>query len=364
VKVNILGIRGLPAAHGGFETFAAKLAPYLIDRGHEVVVYCQEDSGPFERWEDEWQGIKRVHFRPRSGGSLGTIEFDLKCVIDVLHDKSSIDLVLGYNTGIFTLILRAKKRKIAINMDGIEWKRAKWGLIAKSWFYINEIFAANFCSIPIADHPEIARHVDKRCLKKSVMIPYGAEKVLSGNEKTIKALGLEPNNFFVSIARIEPENSILEIVCAFKQAPSEAKLLVLGKLDDDNSYHRQVRAEATSNVIFAGAIYDAEKVASIRKFSRAYIHGHQVGGTNPSLVEALGAGSAVIAHDNRFNKWVCGEKQFFFSNISSLVEQLHFVWHNKESRKSASIAALTRFETAFRWEDILARYEKVLLSLK
>lgn len=363
MKVNIVGIRGLPAAHGGFETFAAKLAPYLIERGYEVTVYCQEDEGRYERWEDIWEGIRRVHIRPKMKGPMGTIEFDLKCILDVLKDKNSVDLVLGYNTGIFTILQRLKARKVATNMDGIEWKRAKWNLLAKTWFYINEVFASNLCSIPIADHPEIASHVDKRSLKKCVMIPYGADEISEADASLLKDLNIEVGKYFVSIARIEPENSILEIVKAFSSVQISGKLLVLGRFDIDNKYHMSVKQAAGENVIFAGAIYQHDILAAIRYFARAYIHGHQVGGTNPSLVEALGASSAIIAHNNPFNKWVCGNKQFFFDDIESLKNLIVILWENNNLVLAAKKRAYQRFSCSFRWDSILKDYERILCDL-
>ena len=175
--VNILGTRGLPAAHGGFETFAQHLSLDLMARGWAVHIYCQnnrEDSAfDGDGSQDEWMGVKRTHFSSRFSGPLGTIDFDLKCVRHVLT-QSGVDLVLGYNTAAFSLLQKLKRRRVIMNMDGIEWKRSKWGIGAKSWFFINELIGANISDVPVADHPEIARHIAKRSLRKVVMIPYGS----------------------------------------------------------------------------------------------------------------------------------------------------------------------------------------------
>ena len=361
MRVNILGIRGIPAAHGGFETFAARLAPYLRDRGHQVTVYCQEEAGEPGPWIDQWEGIERVHFCPGSSGPRGTIAFDWSCVRHVLK-QPGIDLVLGYNTAIFNLRQRLAGRKVLMNMDGIEWKRAKWSLPARLWFYLNEVAGANLCHVAIADHPEIARHVQRRCFKKAVMIPYGADAITDAAEDPVRALGVEPGNYFVSIARVEPENSILELVQAFSALETSAKCVVLGRFDPDNAYHQKVKAAAGPGVIFPGAIYDPATVAALRFHARAYLHGHQVGGTNPSLVEALGAGNAVIAHDNGFNRWVAGEAQFYFSDIAAAQAQMSRVLQDSAAHEQAKAAARARHDEAFRWERILAAYEEVLLA--
>lgn len=361
--LNILGIRGLPAAHGGFETFAAKLAPYLRDRGWVVNVYCQVDDGsvpssaPYH--EDNWEGIRRIHIGVNRSGPLGTIEFDWKCTRDVLK-RTGTDLVLGYNTALFTTLQRLKGRRVVMNMDGIEWKRAKWSLPAKAWFMVNELIGAHVCSIPIADHPEIAKHLARIGCRRSVTIPYGADLVTTADAAKLADYQLTPDGYFVSIARIEPENSILEIVRAFSKKPRAKKLVVLGKLEASNSYHRMVREVASSDVAFPGAIYDKATVEALRVFCRAYLHGHQVGGTNPSLVEALGCGCAVIGHDNKFNRWVAGDAQFYFNDEDSCAALMDRLAEDDAISEAARLASKSRYNDAFQWGTNLEKYKMIL----
>lgn len=360
--LNILGIRGLPAAHGGFETFAAKLAPYLRDRNWIVNVYCQVEDGsvpssaPYH--EDDWDGIRRIHIGVKRSGPLGTIEFDWKCTQDVL-ERPGIDLVLGYNTALFTILQRLKGRRVIMNMDGIEWKRAKWSLPAKAWFMMNEIIGAHACSTPIADHPEIAKHLSRIGCRRSVIIPYGADLVTTADEAKLAEYQLTRDGYFVSIARIEPENSILEIVRAFSKKPRAKKLVVLGKLEASNSYHRMVREVASGDVVFPGAIYDKASVEALRVFCRAYLHGHQVGGTNPSLVEALGCGCPVVAHDNKFNRWVAGNEQFYFNDEDSCAALMDRLATDEDALQEARRASLTRHAHGLTWDAVLTTYLKV-----
>lgn len=362
MQINILGIRGIPAAHGGFETFVARLAPWLRDHGHSVTVYCQEDEGDAGPWVDEWEGIERVHFCPKRGGPKGTMEFDLACVRHVL-DKPGIDLVLGYNTAVFNVLERMRGRKIMMNMDGIEWKRAKWSLPARIWFFLNEVAGANLCNVAVADHPEIAKHVSARSFKKPVMIPYGSDRIEQASEDPVREIGATPGNYFISIARAEPENSILELVRAFSTLDTDAHCVVLGNFDDKNAYHRDVKAAAGPRVIFTGGIYEPEKVAALRYHARAYLHGHQVGGTNPSLVEALGAGNAVIGHDNRFNRWVAGDGQFYFSDEGQAASLMSQVLSDDAALSKAQASARARHAEAFEWPMILSAYEEALQAL-
>ena len=361
IQINILGTRGIPAAHGGFESFTARLAPWLRDQGHEVNVYCQEEGGVTGPWEDTWQGIRRIHIRPRLGGPAGTVEFDFACVRDVLK-RPGIDLVLGYNTAVFGILQRLRGRRVVMNMDGIEWKRAKWSLPAKVWFFANEVIGVNICNLAVADHPEIAAHLSKRCFKSPVMIPYGADEITSATEEPVRKLGLQPGRYFISIARIEPENSIFEMVRAFSTLCTQIKCVILGKFDPNNSYHNAVKAIAGPNVVFPGAIYDQAIVRSLRYHARCNLHGHQVGGTNPSLVEALGAGNAVLAHNNQFNRWTAGEGQFFFADELEAASQMRIIIDSYNAHASASAAARARFAIDFRWESVLKAYEDVLMQ--
>jgi len=358
-QLNILGIRGIPAAHGGFETFAARLAPWLVARGWDVTVYCQGDTridaDPQTPREDSWQGVKRVTFDTRREGPASTMEFDLACVRDVVK-RPGIDLVLGYNTAIFNLRERFAGRRVVMNMDGIEWKRQKWSLPAKVWLFANEIMGYNLANLAIADHPEIARHLKRRGFKQPVMIPYGGDCILDAPTEPVLTLGLEPNRYYVAIGRIEPENSVLEVIRSYSTQARTTKLVVLGKRDPDNAYHRAVTEAAGDDVIFPGPIYEQERLRSLRFHARAYVHGHQVGGTNPSLVEALGAGNPVIAHDNRFNRWTAGQGQFFFVNEAALEGVWNRLEHDDAALIEARDAARTRHALDFEWEAVLEQY--------
>jgi len=362
--LNIVGTRGVPAAHGGFETFAERLALFLVARGISVTVYCQSDKiGCAQGREDYWNGIHRVHLGTRWNGPLGTVAFDLACIRHVL-DRPGVDLVLGYNTAVFCLLQRLRGRRIFMNMDGIEWQRAKWSAPARAWLMFNEAVGANICDVPIADHPEIGRHISTRTPHRPVVIPYGADVVTAIGNQPVRQMGLEPGRYFVSIARIEPDNSILEIVRAFEAAESALDLVVLGRLDPKNAYHREVQQAAGTRVRFMGGIYDGDRVKALRYHARAYLHGHRVGGTNPSLVEALGAGSAVIAHDNPFNRWTAGEGQSFFSGIEECATHIRRLARDDLALFRARMAARERHARDFRWHGVLSRYEMLMFGAR
>ena len=180
--LRILGTRGVPAAHGGFETFAEHLALFLVEHGWRVIVYCQDDtSGPI--FEDVWRGVERVHIPVTQEGPKGTIIFDWKATVHAAK-FGDLCLTLGYNTAVFCTIFRLKDIPNIINMDGIEWQRGKWGSVARAWFYINDWLGCWLGNHLIADHPLIGEHLQTRVSSKKItVIPYGADEVTSAPEE-------------------------------------------------------------------------------------------------------------------------------------------------------------------------------------
>lgn len=360
-SVAILGTRGIPARHGGFETFAEHLALFLVPRGWQVSVYCQ-DEGIGAIWEEEWKGIRLVHIPVRSTSSaLATVVFDWRSTLHAAREPG-LKLTLGYNTAVFCLWYRLKGLKNLINMDGIEWRRGKWGLAARTWLYGNERFGCWLGNHLIADHPEIKRHLSTRVAESKItMIPYGADKVVDADASLLNKYGLAPKAYALVIARPEPENSILEIVSAFSSKQRGYKLAVLGDhRPEEKSYDRKVMEAAGSEVAFLGSIYQPAIVQALRFHCRLYIHGHQVGGTNPSLVEALGSGSAVLAYDNVFNRWVTGSEACYFTDSNECALLLDELLTNEVRLTRMRKASLGRFEEAFVWDQILKAYEALL----
>ncbi len=351
----------MPAAHGGFETFAEHLALHLVQRGWRVTVYCQEEgNGPAV--QDEWQGVQRVRIPVAQPGPRGTVVFDWKAT---LHAATAGDLclTLGYNTALFCAVLRLRGAPNVINMDGIEWRRDKWGALAKAWFWVNEKAGCWLANHLVADHPEIARHLARNVSgSKITTIAYGADALVGLMDAPVRALGLLPGCYLTLVARPEPENSVLEVVQAFSRRQRGHTLAVLGNYSESNPYHRAVRAAASAEVRFLGAIYDKPVLQALRVHCSAYVHGHRVGGTNPSLVEALGAGNAVLAHDNRFNRWVAGDAARYFDGVDSCAAALDALLVDESVLRALRMAARQRFEQAFTWPRILQQYETLLAT--
>jgi glycosyltransferase involved in cell wall biosynthesis len=364
-RVLILGIRGIPAAHGGFETFAEKLALFLMQRNWRVTAYCQNEvKAVTDRFAtDTWCGVERVHVQVARKGAAGSIEFDWHAVRHAAA-QDGVCLVFGYNTAALLAVLRGRGKKILINMDGIEWRRPKWSRPVRLWFFVNEWIAAWIGHRLIADHPAIADHLATRRPRAAIeMIPYCGDEVTAAPVSLVEAMGLVPGTYLVSIARLEPDNNILPIVAAFSRRPRDARLVVLGNVDDGNPYHAAVKAAASREVIFPGAIYDKAIVQALRFHARAYCHGHMVGGTNPSLVESLWCGNAVLAHRNRFNLWTAGSDQFFFSDTAECDAMIGHILTDDVAVARAKGAARARAAKSFASTDVLSAYERELVAL-
>jgi glycosyltransferase involved in cell wall biosynthesis len=247
-------------------------------------------------------------------------------------------------------------------MDGLEWRRPKWSAPVRAWLYANERLGCWLANHLIADHPEIKAHLATRVSEEKVtVIPYGADRVDNADPGYLQRYGLIPHRYAIVIARPEPENSLWEMVSAFSRKRRGIQLVILGHYDPArNPYHKAVMEAPGPEVKFIGAVYEKPAVQALRFFARLYVHGHQVGGTNPSLVEALGAGSPVLAHDNKFNRWVAGPGARYFHDEESCAGLLDDLLANEAQLQTMREASLKRFEEQFTWDKVLADYEALL----
>jgi glycosyltransferase involved in cell wall biosynthesis len=288
-------------------------------------------------------------------------------MLHALRQGFDVTLVLGYNTAAFWLPYRALRRgKIVFNMDGLEWKRAKWGKAAKTWLLVNEKAALALSHHFVADHPVIM-HRFRRQSRKGTMIPYGSFECEAADVSLLAPFGLEPFNYALALCRLEPENSVLEFVTAFCARRRDWKLAIVGSFTPDtNDYHARLQAAAAKRdgaVTFLGPVYDKPAVQALRYFARLYLHGHQVGGTNPSLVQALAAGNPALLHDNPFNRGVAGPKARFFSSASECAALLDILLDDEARLNEMGNASRERFHERFRWDWVLKTYEELLQTV-
>ena len=359
MKLAILGTRGIPARYGGFETFAEKLAIGLCERGFDVTVFCEsgESAGP-----DVFQGVKLRYVSAAALGPLQTVLYDLKCLWAA---RKGYDVVymLGYGAAPFCVIPRLWGTEVWINPDGLEWARAKWGFVAKCYFRLMEWISLHAANRIIADAEAIASSLASRhgTLSACTVIPYGCEVIEAPPPaELLSEWGLAPEDYYLVVCRLEPENHVLEILQAFQQSHSNKQLIVVGNHLTGTSYVTQLRTVQDPRIRMIGTVYDSAKLTCLRYHSFAYMHGHSVGGTNPSLLEAMGCGNLVFAHDNPFNRETLGSCGYFFANEMELAESIDLAEHDHAELARLRSASRSRAGANYRWPDIVSSYAELL----
>lgn len=354
--VYIVGVRGMPNRYGGFERLVEVLAPHLAKSGRPVTVFCEGDeTTPDQDW---WNGVERRFIKRRHTGVAGTIRYDLQAFR--LVPRGAIVLVFGYGTALFQAILRARNIPHCVNMDGIEWQREKWGWAARAWLRLNERIAARSSDMLIADHPEIQRDLYERFGVRASMIAYGVEA-----SPPMAHLGAghfsSGRRYVLVVARPEPENQIHIILGAYRRAQTDVAMLVVGGFDATE--YGKALVLKYPEVNFIGPLYDSPTLNELRRDAELYIHGHRVGGTNPSLIEAMAAQAIIVAHDNVFNRWVLGGGGRYFTDERSLAEHLRRP-PSTEARIAFRTQCRLRCATDFLWPHILNSYDAIVAQLE
>ena len=357
-SLQVLGTYGIPNKHGGCEQTIEMLAPFLVEEGWKVRVFCQI-PGDESFHITHWKGVELYHVPGKGKGPKSTIDYDIRCMRIALKSKMPI-LTMGYNTAFLNLLPRLLRIPNIIHMDGIEWKREKWGRFVKGIFYINERCGCYFGDHLIADHPEIKNFLTTRTRAEKIsVLCQSAMYYEDPSLAQIESLGLSAKSYLTLVARVVPENQILEIVRAFSKRKRNTKLLVLGRYEDSNPYAMQIRNAASEEVIFPGPIYQPQ-VGSLRHYALGYLHGHTVGGTNPSLVEAMYSHNPVIAHNNKYNRWVAGEGAMYFDTEDDLDQMLTTFLSSTEKQQEMSEASTKRFQEQFSYEYSLSTFRDML----
>lgn len=358
-SLAILGSRGIPAKYGGFETFAEEISLRLANRRVEVTVYCETE---LNKQDASFMGVKLVYLPAPRLGPLSTILFDIVCL---WHARNKYDIVymLGYGAAPFCFLPRLFGTTVWLNVDGIEWARAKWGWIAKSYFKLMEIFSLWTPDRIIADAEGIRLHLESRHwrMPPCSVIPYGAEIVKEADVSLLEEWELSAGKYYLIVCRLEPENHILEIIKGFLASPSNNVLIIVGSYSSGNNYVTSLLGFRFDRVIFIGTVYDSIKIKALRYYSLAYFHGHSVGGTNPSLLEAMGCGNIIIAHDNVYNREVAMNIGYFFKDDVGIPDIINEI----ESLSNSDISALKHqaqqvVSDKYNWETITSMYLKLL----
>lgn len=358
MKIAILGTRGIPNNYGGPETNAEMMAPIFLRFGHEVTVYSP-DEHPYAH--GEWNGIrlKRVFNHESRLGIWGTLIYDYLCLRDACRADFDIILELGYvPCALFIPFRRKERARLVTNMDGLEWKRSKWNFILQRFAEFTEYLGARFSDALIADNEAIKAYLHDKYGKHSYFIPYGAQPVSqpSGNAH-LKRLGLTRSSYYMLIARMEPENNVEMILDGYVASGDDRPFVVVGKTITGYAGRLLEKYANNPRIRFVGGIYDYDELSSLRWDSTLYFHGHSVGGTNPSLVEAMASRALIVAHENPFNRAVLESNALYFSSayeVSDIIRSDH-----SGVRKRFLEANLAKVDSVYNWEKVAKEHLRV-----
>lgn len=364
LRVAILGTKGIPANYGGFETFAEQLATRLVARGHAVTVYAETAELPAA--DAFYQGVRiRYRRRPR-WGAASVLAFDVSCLWDA---RQGYDLVymLGYGAAWACWLPRLFGTPVWINVDGLEWARSKWGAGARFYLRCMERVSSWVATRLLADAQAIADRFHRLYPSGAPcsFIAYGADEVsvTDVDPTVLSAWALQPYRYFLVVARPEPENHVLEVIQGYLQHGGDWPLVVVGNVTDMNAYQRELLDMASHKVIFSGGIYDANQLKSLRVYAACYLHGHSVGGTNPSLLEALACGNWVIAHDNPFNREVARDAADYFRSPEELAQRLdRWTGMTELEQRQCRNSARRIVAEHYTWRRIVDAYEVLMRS--
>ena len=359
MKIAILGTRGIPNHYGGFEQFAEHLSVGLVKRGHDVTVY-NSHSHPYTKNEFKGVKIKHIYDPENRIGTAGQFIYDLLCIVDTRKCDYDIILQLGYTSSSIFFDLHPKKSIVVTNMDGLEWKRTKYSVKVQKFLRWAESLAAKKSDYMISDSIGIQNYIKNKYKKDTTYIPYGSYVVENYEESICFDYNVQPYQYDMLIARLEPENSIEIILDGVAKSKLKRTFLVIGKHETKYGEYLKNKFINNKNIIFVGGVYNQTTLDNLRYFSNIYFHGHTVGGTNPSLLEAMGSKALICANDNEFNKAILGEDAFYFNSAEDVVSIMDTI--NKNEYNGLIENNMKKIKTIYNWENIIDQYEKYLLQ--
>jgi glycosyltransferase involved in cell wall biosynthesis len=362
MKIALIGTRGIPANYGGFETCVEELGKRLVKRGHEVTVYCRESY-----YKEKFRcflGMKLVYLPNLKKKSLDTLSHTFLSVLHAVHQPYDVLMVFNAANSPALLLPRLLGKRIAINTDGLEWKRGKWGPVARTYYKMSEWLSTKLANRIVADSRGIQDYYRETYCAESSYIAYGAQISKSRKPELISSLGLEPGEYFLQITRFEPENNPLLTVQAYKKLKTDKKLVLVGGVPYESEYSRRIIVDSNEQVILPGFVYDKELLNELWCNCYAYIHGNEVGGTNPALLQTMGSGCFTIAVDVSFSHDVLQDGGIYYKkDVNDLASQMNWALTNPGELKGFKERAADRIIKYYNWDHVTDGYEQLFYEL-
>ncbi|HEY3054964.1 MAG TPA: glycosyltransferase [Thermoanaerobaculia bacterium] len=354
MRIAILGTRGVPPAYGGFETFAAELGTRLVQRGHEVTVYCRS-QGPAA-----WNGMHRIVLPAIRGKYFETISHTALSALDSW--RRDFDVVLLCNAAnAFTIpLLRAARMPVVINVDGIERRRRKWNILGRAVYLTGEAVSASFANRVVADANVIADYYREHFGIEPAIIPYGSEFPDERDTDILQRLQIEPGHYILYVSRFEPENNPVEVVEAYERLAGAPPLVMVGNALYAKDLLKELYSRKSANILFPGAIYGAD-YRTLQRNALIYIQATEVGGTHPAMIEAMGSGGCVLALETPENREVGGDAvgYFNFHPQETLSEAVRQFLDRPDLRDELRQRARKRTADRYGWTAVTDAYEQL-----
>ncbi|MFA7515723.1 MAG: DUF1972 domain-containing protein [Candidatus Ratteibacteria bacterium] len=359
MKIALIGTRGIPAQYGGFETCAQELALSFVRKGHRVAVSCRRNLYPLR--PSNWKGVSLFYPPAIPLSGIETLSHTFFAMVWILF--TSQDAVLIFNAANSPAALFAKifGKRVVVNVDGLEWKRAKWGYMARTYYRVSTLLSCFLADAVVADSRAIGDYYARRGIS-SHFISYGARIGDSSPIKILEKFSLTEKRYFFMGSRLEPENNHLLAIRSFLKADIPGAVLAIAGGSAKNSFYRkQLRQYASERIFFLGPVYDPAEYRALQEHAVAYMHGNEVGGTNPSLLQAMAAGSYIIALDVPFNREVLGDTgHYVVKEEKILAEEFQRAWNMPEEREQYGKRARERVSLLYCWEEVASSYEDLL----
>ncbi len=362
MKIAIMGIRGIPANYGGFETFAEELSTRLVNKRHKVTVYGRSNTIDYK--EPYYKGVRIVILPTIGHKYLDTVVHTPLCVLHALKERYNVILICNSANAIYTWLPRVFGTPVALNVDGLEWKRAKWSIIGQ-WFYkISEWFATFMASVIITDSRDIEKYYVKKFKKESRFIPYGAPVEKVETKEALDKFGVEPNKYILYVSRFEPENNPHLIVQAFEKAKTDFKLVMVGDAPYSSSFIKKLKSTKDPRIIFTGYVF-GKGYREFQSHAYFYVQATEVGGTHPALLEGMGYGNCVLATDVPEQREVLGDAGFFFNQTGNgeLTKKMQYLLDNPIVVEKAGKKSVKIIEENYTWERVADAYENLFIQL-
>jgi glycosyltransferase involved in cell wall biosynthesis len=356
MKIAIAGTRGIPNDYGGFEQCAEYLSVIFSRQGHQVTVYNTHDH-PYRNDVFKDVTVKHIFNPEKKIGTAGNFIYDYLCMRDAVRNGADILLVLGYTTAsVFYPVMDFKNTILVTNMDGLEWKRDKWNSVVKKMALWFEKLGAKFSHYHISDNQKIRRYLLDTYRVDSTCIAYGSNVVVDFDKSILDKYQLKEHAYSMILARLEAENNIEMILEGYCDSKIDEPILVIGKINTTYGVKLKSKYSENNNVKFLGGIYDMNILNSLRHYCRYYFHGHSVGGTNPSLLEAMASGTFIMAHNNQFNKWVTGDHAKYFNDAADIKKLVANIKARDEERTGFINENTVKIHDRFNWDKIAEEY--------